>query len=332
MIDMVKIILVSILLFQVFQVNATILDRKDVQEFLENMSSKHGFDRDKLNDLFMHVKLSDKVVKAISKPAERLPWYRYRTIFLQSDRIELGVKFWEENRVTLQTVEDDYGVPAEIIVAIIGVETRYGKNKGGFKVINSLATLAFNYPRRSDFFIRELEQYLLLTREQGIDPLTVEGSYAGAMGIPQFISSSYRQYAIDFNKDGVTDIWNNTIDAIGSVGNYFKEHGWKPGHLIALPARIEGDSYKNALNRDLKPSHSTAQLANYGISTEPAPPSDMMAKVLELETRHGKEYWLGFENFYVITRYNHSMLYAMAVYQLGMEIRSRYLKQQTALK
>ncbi len=200
-----------------------LLEREAVNSFIENMVAKHGYDGAQLNALFSKVTLSGKIIAAISKPAEALPWYQYRAIFLKPDRIHSGVTFWHEHKAQLQRAEQQYGVPVEVIVAIIGVETRYGRNTGSFKVLNALSTLAFDYPKRSPFFTRELEHYLLLTREQDIDPLTLKGSYAGAMGIPQFISSSYRAYAVDFDGDGVTDIWRNPTDAIGSVGNYFQE-------------------------------------------------------------------------------------------------------------
>ena len=301
-----------------------LLDREDVKSFLNEMADKHGFSRKELISVFSRVELSESVLKAISRPAEKLPWYRYRPIFLQPERIRKGVEFWHENKTVLERAEGIYGVPVEIIVAIIGVETRYGKTAGSYKVINSLATLAFEYPDRSVFFKKELEQFLLLAREQGFDPLKVMGSYAGAMGIPQFIASSYRNYAVDFDNDGVINIWSDPDDAIGSVANYFKLHGWTHGGDIAVPAEVKGNLFMQMLNEDLKPDVPAADLRNYGISHETRLPPDALVKLLSFETKNGHEYWLGFKNFYVITRYNHSPLYAMAVYQLAQEIRTRY--------
>ena len=299
-------------------------DRPDVEEFIGEMVAEHQFDKGKLRELFSKAKISKSIVKAISRPAEAKPWHKYRPIFLTKDRINLGVKFLRENEETLRRAEQEYGVPVEIIVAIIGVETRYGKHAGRYKVLDSLATLAFEYPKRSRFFRSELKQFLLLCREQGLDPLTVKGSYAGAMGIPQFISSSYRNYAVDFDEDGHIDIWDNPVDAIGSVGNYFKVHGWKPGEAIASQAIVENDNYLAALSKGLELHINTSELGNYGIRGENMPDEDMDVKFLEYEQKDGSEFWLGFHNFYVITRYNHSALYAMAVFQLSAEILEKY--------
>ena len=299
-------------------------DRPDVEEFIAEMVTEHQFEQDELRKLFNNAKISNSIVKAISRPAEAKPWYKYRPIFLTRDRIKLGVKFLRENEETLRRAEQEFGVPVEIIVAIIGVETRYGKHAGRYKVLNSLATLAFEYPKRSRFFRSELKQFLLLCREQGLDPLTVQGSYAGAMGIPQFISSSYRNYAVDFDEDGRIDIWENPVDAIGSVGNYFKVHGWKPGEVIARPATVDNDDYLAALSKGLELHMSSSELANYGIHGEQMPTRAMDLKFLEYEQKDGPEFWLGFHNFFVITRYNHSALYAMAVFQLSREILEKY--------
>ena len=314
------------ILFVTGTLNASALERDDIRGFIDEMSTKHGFKPDELREIFQKVEFSKSVIEAISRPAEILPWYRYRPIFLEADRIRDGVKFWQENSKALGEVEDKYGVPAELVVAIIGVETRYGRLKGKYMVINSLSTLAFDYPQRGSFFRSELEQYLLMTREQGFDPLSLKGSYAGAMGIPQFISSSFRSYAVDFNTDGIIDIWEDMEDAIGSVGNYFKVHGWVKGGMVAVPARVEGNDYKNIVTDELKPEITASELNKYRISTDAELSPGTMAKLLVLENRQDNEYWLGFENFYVITRYNHSMLYALAVFQLAEEIKSRYLK------
>ncbi|MBI2994169.1 MAG: lytic murein transglycosylase B [Gammaproteobacteria bacterium] len=302
---------------------AAVTDRADVSAFLSEVAARHGISIDELTSVFRKVRFSDRVLKAISEPAETLPWYRYREIFLQPDRIELGVEFWRQNGEALRRAESAYGVPAEIIVAIIGVETRYGRNIGDYRVIDALATLAFDFPQRGEFFRDELEQYLLLTREQNMDPLGLKGSYAGAMGIPQFIASSYRRFAVDFDIDGVTDIWKNPTDAIGSVGNYFREHGWLTGGLVTLPVSTRPD-LRPAVSSGLEPDLTRADLDSLGVTSPVPPPAGEKVKLLEFETGNGPEYWLGFRNFYVITRYNHSPLYAMAVFQLARSIREMH--------
>ena len=316
--------LIFILLFVFQTTNAALIDRPEVKEFIDEMVVEHDFDAEMLTDIFDKATLSKSIVKAISRPAEAKPWYMYRPIFLTDDRINSGVKFLQQYEETLLRAEQVYGVPVEVIVAIIGVETRYGKHAGGYKVINSLSTLAFDYPKRSKFFRSELKEFLLMTREQGMDPLLVMGSYAGAMGIPQFISSSFRNFAIDFDEDGKIDIWINPVDAIGSVGNYFKEHGWQAGKRIAIPAQVTSDSYLAALTDSLEPHLKIDELAEFGISAELRPDDSAEIKFLEYELKDGQEFWLGFDNFYVITRYNHSALYAMAVFQLSNEIRTKY--------
>ncbi len=304
-------------------------NRSDVQQFIDEMVSEHEFDEAGLRKLFDQARISESIVKAISRPAEAKPWYKYRPIFLTADRIKLGVKFLQENEETLRRAEQKYGVPVEIMVAIIGVETRYGKHAGRYKVINSLSTLAFEYPKRSRFFRGELKHFLLLCREQGLDPMQVNGSYAGAMGIPQFISSSYRSYAVDFDNDKKIDIWENPVDAIGSVGNYFKVHGWKAGEMIATRASVENDKYLAILSKGLELHMNSSELAEYGIKGEHMPEENVKIKFLEYEQKNEPEFWLGFHNFYVITRYNHSALYAMAVYQLSREILEKYNAQMS---
>ena len=302
---------------------ADFAEREDVRAFINGMVTRHGFEAERLREAFHGVEVSESVLRAISKPAEALPWYKYREIFLKPDRVEQGVRFWNENRAALERARSAYGVPEEFIVAIIGVETRYGKNAGDYKVIDSLATLAFDYPPRAEFFRGELEQYLLLAREQGFDPRSLKGSYAGAMGIPQFISSSYRRFAVDFDVDGVTDIWGNPQDAIGSVANYFHNHGWQKGGLVALPAGQVGGGAAVQPGTGLEPDLTAADLEAMGIRPALPVPPGTKVKLVALETESGPEYWLGFQNFYVITRYNRSPLYAMAVTQLAQMIREQ---------
>ncbi|MBT8130022.1 MAG: lytic murein transglycosylase B, partial [Gammaproteobacteria bacterium] len=246
-----------------------------------------------------------------------LTWEDYRPIFVTSKRIDKGNKFLQQHREILQRAEKEYGVPAQIIAAIVGVETYYGTRSGRTNVFNSLVTLAFDYPPRSPFFRSELEQFLLLTREEDVDVNNVRGSYAGAMGMPQFISSSYRHYAVDFDGDGKRDLWNSTADVVGSVANYFREHGWEPGDEVVIPARVNAQIEET--RNKLKPHTLISELSRQGVYPQMHMNEDVKATVLTLHGKNGKEYWLGLDNFYVITRYNHSAMYAMAVYQLSLE-------------
>ena len=292
--------------------------RSDVQQFIDEMVEKHGFDRDELMAKFAGAERLDGVLEAIAKPAEKvLTWEEYRPIFVTSKRIKRGNAFLKEHHEALQRAEKEYGVPAEIITAIIGVETYYGRLSGKTKVFDSLVTLGFDYPPRSRFFLSELEQFLLLTREEDVDYKSIRGSYAGAMGIPQFISSSYRHYAVDFDGDDKRDLWNNPADAIGSVANYFKVHGWKTGEDVVIEARLNGEIEETRTK--LKPHTTVASLKSQGVFPRGIVDNDVEATVITLNGEDGKEYWLGLDNFYVITRYNRSAMYAMAVYQLSLE-------------
>ncbi len=296
-------------------------------EFITQMVNQHNFNQKKLSRVMSDTIVSQTILDAISRPAEKkLTWHKYRKIFLQEKRIHQGVEFIKNNKIKLEEAESKFGVPAEIITAIIGVETFYGRIAGSYRVVDALNTLAFHYPKRSDFFRSEFEQFLLLAREQKFDPLSLKGSYAGAMGMPQFISSSYRHYAIDFDDDGVVDIWDNADDAIGSVANYFAEHGWQKGKAVTAKVSVEGDNYKDALKKGLALDINEADLEKFGIKTKSSFEKNEKLKLFEYELENDNEYWLAHKNFYVITRYNHSHLYAMAVYQLAMEIKKRSTK------
>jgi membrane-bound lytic murein transglycosylase B len=291
------------------------------QAFVDEMVSKHGFDSAFVNDLLGKAEVKNKILEAIARPAEkRLNWTAYRKIFLIPKRIEGGVKFMQENREALDDAEKRYGIPPEIITAIIGVETLYGKHTGGYRVLDALSTLGFHYPPRGKFFRSELSHFLQLAREEKIDATEPTGSYAGAMGVPQFIPSSYRHYAIDFDGDGKRDIWNNNRDVIGSVANYFAMHGWRSGDPVTYRAENVTATHRDLIDAGLKPSMPVQQLLNAGITSDPAASPAMITSLLEFETDNDNEYWLGLHNFYVITRYNHSHMYAMAVYQLSREI------------
>jgi membrane-bound lytic murein transglycosylase B len=299
-------------------------DRAEVKQFIQRMGSEHQLNEEILIRLFKQAETQAKVLKAIQTPAERKKeWFEYRPIFLTDARIREGVQYWQENAKVLADVEQSMGVPAEVIVAIIGVETFYGRITGNYPVFDSLVTLGFDYPKRSAFFLSELEHYLLLCKEEGFNPTDLVGSYAGAMGRAQFISSSYRRYAVDYNQDGKRDLWNSNEDAIGSVGNYLKEHGWNDAPMIATTAHFSGDANSVDESNTLKPAYSYAQLQEQGFnSTIPIESDDMLSLIVLLGDK-GKEYWLGHNNFYVITRYNHSSMYAMAVFQLSQEIKQR---------
>lgn len=304
---------------------ADLNQRDDVKQFIDKMVNEHQFDKKQLQGWFSKTELQPKIIEAISRPAEKkLKWHEYRKIFVKPNRIEKGVIFWTTHKETLARAEKEYGVPAHIITAIIGVETRYGEHKGRYRVIDSLVTLGFDYPKRSKFFKSELEHYLLLVRDEGVDPFSINGSYAGAMGIPQFISSSYRHYAIDFDGDGIRDLWNNPVDAIGSVANYFKQHGWQTGQGVVIPTKITGDSYQTLIKRGLKPHTPLAEFAKFGLSFDTDADTTMDVSLIELDQPSSKEHWIAFKNFYVITRYNHSPLYAMAAYQLSLEIKKAH--------
>lgn len=301
--------------------HADISSRKDVNEFIDRMVKEHNFDKKDLLKVFKKVKINQKIIEAIMRPAEAKPWHQYRPIFLTNDRIRQGVKFWRKHATHLQRAYEEYGVAPEIIVAIIGVETKYGKYKGRHPVMEALSTLAFDYPKRAAFFEKELEEFLLLTRSEKVDPMSIKGSYAGAMGKPQFIASSYRRYAVDFNGDGKRDILNSTIDAIGSVANYFAEHKWYKDEPVTELAKVQGDEYKKIVEKGIKPSMPLDQVLAAGVSIDERHSPNLETALIELELKKGKEYWVAFNNFYVITRYNHSELYAMAAYQLAQEIK-----------
>ena len=291
--------------------------RPAVRDFMQQMREQHGFEQTELERWFARVTRQTAALEAIARPAEALPWHQYRDIFLTDKRVEQGIAFRRAHRATLARAQADFGVPAEVITAIIGIETFYGANQGRHPVFATLVTLAFDYPPRAGFFRRELEQYLLLAREENFDIFAPKGSYAAAMGEPQFISSSYRSYAIDFDGDGKRDLTNSTADAIGSVANYLKQHGWREGAAVAAAAVYRGGDFPRFA---MKPQHTIEQLLGFGLAPmQPLPPS-VLAAPMALQLAGGHEYWLGLHNFYIITRYNHSNLYAMAVYQLSRRI------------
>ena len=299
--------------------------RKDVREFIAQMVDKHGFAREELQALFRHARFQPAIIKAITPPTEprARSWQAYRALFLTRERIDAGVEFRERQREALERAAKLYGVPEEIIVAIIGVETVYGRNTGSYRVIDALATLAFDYPPRAAFFRGELENYLLYAREAGIDTLAVKGSYAGAIGIPQFMPGSYLRYAVDLDGDGKPDLSNSYADAIGSVANFLKAHGWETGQGIAYPAQVQGEDYRRLIDAGIKPAYRCAELARFGVSAEAESGADALCALIELATPDAaSEYLAALTNFYVLTRYNRSSMYAAAVLQLAQAVKA----------
>lgn len=293
-----------------------------VIEFSRDLEQRHGFNADTLLSQFAQTRPNAKVLQLIKPPTSptQRSWERYRPRFLNSQRIDGGVRFWQENRIALTRARAMYGVPEEIIVAIIGVETVYGRNTGNFSVLEALATLAFNYPKRAEFFREELEQFFLLARENNMDALAIKGSFAGAIGIPQFMPGSQRRYAVDFDGDQRIDLSTSVDDAIGSVARFLEQHGWQTGQAVAVPTQITGEPERALIEAGLRPSLKAADLAQRGI-TGKVDEAATVALIDLVSPGRATEYWLGLENFYVITRYNRSSFYAMSVYQLAEEIR-----------
>ena len=300
------------------------------QKFMDKMVTEHGFDRAYLKAIFREAKRQEKVKKSIAKPAEKeLTWASYRKIFVHDRNIAGGLKFMQSYETTLKRAEKEFGVPAEVITAIIGVETRYGSIMGKYRLIDSLSTLAFDTSRRAKFFTGELESLFLLAREQKLDVKELKGSYAGAMGFGQFIPSSYRHFAIDFDGDEVADILTNPYDAIGSVANYFAKHKWQPGNPVVFSSPFAGKDDSPAFSEGLKPKQTLQELTGFGVSVPEGLDLEQKGRLLALKGEQGLEHWLTLHNFYVITRYNHSSLYAMAVHQLSQEIAKAYEASQS---
>lgn len=299
-------------------------ERPEVAAFIDEMVDKHDMNRAWLNSLLTEARYQQSIIDAISRPAEKtLQWHEYRKIFINQKRINAGVKFWREQNETLARISEESGVPEQIIVAILGVETFYGRIKGNYRVIDALATLAFDYPPRSKFFRSELAEFLLLAQEEQLDPLTPKGSYAGAMGSPQFISSSYRNYAVDGGGDGRRDLWHDWNDIIASVANYFRRHGWRKGEPVVTSVRKPGRTGRRLVSERAELANTIMELKSHGVRIDTRLDNGQPAMLFRLEADNGTQYWVGFRNFYVITRYNRSLMYAMAVNELGDAIASR---------
>lgn len=300
-------------------------ERAEVQAFIDRMAKTHGFDAEDLRRIFADAEFQPSIVKAMEPAASPLArsWERYRLRFVNQDRIDRGIAFMRAYADDLKRARQRYGVPEEIIAAIIGVETLFGQHAGRYRVLDALTTLAFDYPRRADYFRGELEQFLLLVREQRLEYGEVLGSYAGAIGLPQFMPTNVRLLGVDFDGDGRVDLRNSVVDAIGSVAHYLAVHGWQSGAPIADPVDFERP-VPDAWLQDIRPELTRQDIKTVGYRTETALGDELSFAVIPLETpRKPPEFWLGFQNFYVITRYNKSTFYAMSVLQLAQALRSR---------
>lgn len=294
--------------------------QENVQVFIDEMVEEHEFNRELLTSVLEEAELKQSIIDAISSPAEKkLSWGEYRNIFLTEERIEAGAAFWKEHDAMLSRIARETGVPETILVGIIGVETYYGRITGNFRVLDALATLAFHYPRRSTFFRKELGEFLLLSREEDMPATAATGSYAGAMGRPQFMPSSFRAYAVDSTGDGKRDIWDDWTDVAGSIANYFNEHGWRPEEEIVAQATLGSawDGARPEPANTLKPTATVSSLSEKGVMFATSQAAGDKAQLLAYDGEDGREYWVAFHNFFVITRYNRSVMYALAVHQLG---------------
>lgn len=322
--------LVILLLLNGQNALAVDIGRPEVKQFIDSMAKKHDYDRRVLKRVLREARTQESILEAISKPAEKTKaWHEYRAIFLTDERINAGADFWRENESELKRISSETGVPCEILVGIIGVETYFGRITGSYRVLDALATLAFDYPPRAKFFKRELEEFLLLVREESIEASGATGSYAGAMGAPQFMPSSFRAYAVDSSADGKRDIWSNWPDVIGSVANYFVRHGWQQSKEIVARATLTTGWQGEVPDNTLKPAETVSSLSRQGVLFATDLPNDHKSELLMLEGSDGNEYWVGFHNFFVITRYNRSVMYALAVHQLGQEIAIEVRRRET---
>ena len=300
--------------------------RPEIRAFIAELVDEHAFGRRELAQLFAHARYQPRIIAAMSRPVLAPPkWYEYAPRFLSAERIDGGLEFWQSNAATLTRAQQEFGVPAEVIVAIIGVETFYGRNTGGYRIFDALTTLAFDYPRRGDFFKSELKQFLLLSRDQGISPLLPRGSYAGASGLPQFMPGSVRAYAVDFDGDGRIDLASDPADAIGSVGNFLARHDWRPGAPVLEPAQIDpaaSETVLRALDGGISERRPLGAWVRDGVGAHimPADPGPDPVGLLMLEEIDQPSYWLTYGNWYVLTRYNRSRLYATAVWQLAQAL------------
>jgi membrane-bound lytic murein transglycosylase B len=304
--------------------------RADVKEFIGQMAEQYDFKKSNLRKLMKSAQSQPAILQAMDRPAEKAkPWYEYRTLFLNERRIREGTEFWLAHRQDLDRASVRSGVAPEYIAAILGVETYYGRLTGSYRVIDALATLAFDYPPRAKFFRDELEQFLLLTRDFDMDPLAIKGSYAGAMGAPQFMPSNYRRFAVDANSDGRIDLWSNWPDVCASVGNYLREHGWNEGEPVLADATVDPAKAADLDGRKLALDETVGSLKAKGVIFDSSMPDDAPAILIAADEPDGVHWRVGYNNFFVITRYNHSALYAMAVYELAGAVKQQVLQSDT---
>lgn len=304
--------------------------RKDVQLFIKSMVKQYHFNAKELTETMNQVNIQPQLIESMEKPFEKKNWDEYKNLFLTAKRLKGGLDFWAANQKSLERAQKRYGVPPEIIVAILGVETLYGERQGENSVLDALATLAFNYPKRSAYFTKELKEYLLLCREHKVSPTLYKGSYAGAIGKPQFMPSSYRYYAVDFNNKGRRDLISDNDDSIGSIANYFHKHGWKLNAGIAQHAQLKGWGFKRIHMNPRSPNYHYSQLVAAGVRPVTASQNhSIRAGLIELDTAEGKEYWLAYPNFFVITRYNSSPQYALVVYLLAQQLKQQWTANTT---
>jgi membrane-bound lytic murein transglycosylase B len=305
--------------------------RGDVKEFIAHMAETYSFKKRALRKLLNNAEFQPAIIEAMSKPAEKAKlWYEYRPIFITERRIQEGIEFWTAHRQALDQASIHSGVAPEYLAAILGVETFYGRRTGSYRVLDALVTLSFDYPAREKFFREELEQFLLLTRDGRLDPKTVKGSYAGAMGAPQFMPSNYRRYAVDADSNGRIDLWSDWPDVCASVGNYLKEHGWNAGEPVLGEATVAPEKAGELDGRKLVLSETVASLTAKGVTFDSPLPADAPALLIAADESDGVHWRVGYNNFYVITRYNHSALYAMAVYELATAVKQRMLENDAA--
>ena len=307
----------SVFLFSALPAAANYDQHPRAEDFIAEASKEYKIPAAEIRSWLAQAEKLDSVLEAIQRPAEKVKeWNEYQDIFLTTKRISAGKAFMLKHATLLQQAEERYGVKKEIIAAIIGVETFYGTRQGNYRVLDSLSTLAFDYPERPLFW-RELKAFFALAEEEKLDPASIRGSYAGAMGYGQFIPTSFLQYAVDGDGDGKRDLWASPADAIFSVANYFSRHGWRSGEAVTQRVHVQGDRFESVVNDSLKPKWTVAELKALGVKPTETVSDDRPANLIRLQGKHGAEFWLGEQNFYVITRYNHSRLYAMAVYQLS---------------
>lgn len=307
------------------QADDALVARDDVKSYITETARNYKFSETELTNLFSQVQSKPNILDILDRPATGRPWYEFRGNFVNRQRIQSGARFWQQNAATLEKVATTYKVDPAVIVAILGAETMYGRNTGSFRVLDVLSTLSFDYPRRAEFFRKEMTEFLLLAREEKTDPLSFRGSYAGAMGWPQFMPSSFRQYAVDWDRDGHHDIWSDQEDIIASVGHYLAEHGWQESSYNYIAADVSSDTIDDLLADKFNLHYTVSELMRKGVTPSAKIDPNEKAVVYVLETAPGqKKYYLGLNNFYVVTRYNKSTLYATAVLELAEEIRGAW--------